>query len=477
MMPIRVVVVGGGIAGMSAVETLKLAGGDELDVTLLEAKRQLGGRAGSFLDRQSGEAIDYCQHVAMGCCTNLIAFLERAGQRDEWRRDETLTFLHPETSPIRFASSQWLPTPLHLAPALLRLRYFTWGQRAKIAWAMSRLMRVSTRSLEGVLAIEWLRAQRQDSLLVNQFWDVIIVSALGESTKHVSMAAVRKVLIDGFAAARDASHVLVPQRPLAELFGVHMRDYLRSLGVSVREEAGVRRIGAGASMSEQPRVVTSAGVEFAADHVVLATPWHVTAKILGESNLAPEGLEPLESWPSAPISGIHLWVDRRLFAGPHRTVVGLLPQWVFQPDRDGNLDSEANVNATAWYYQVVISAAYDVRGSSKDELVSRVWSDLGKVLPEVARARLLRSKVVTDPSAVYSLTPEVERQRPAASTAIPWLHLGGDWVQTGWPATMEGATIGGRLAANSVLSRLGRQPEVIDPGLKRRGLAKWLIAS
>src|SRR5262245_41603541 len=72
----RVAIVGGGLAGLAAAVALVERG---CRVEVMEARRMLGGRAGSFVDRNSGAAIDHCQHVAMGCCTNFLDFCRRTG--------------------------------------------------------------------------------------------------------------------------------------------------------------------------------------------------------------------------------------------------------------------------------------------------------------------------------------------------------------------------------------------------------------
>ena len=65
----RVAIFGGGLAGLAAAEALSAHG---INVELHEARSRLGGRASSFADQQTGEIIDNCQHVAMGCCTNFF---------------------------------------------------------------------------------------------------------------------------------------------------------------------------------------------------------------------------------------------------------------------------------------------------------------------------------------------------------------------------------------------------------------------
>src|SRR5271165_6809396 len=89
----RVIVVGGGLAGMACAVALAEAG---VKVTLLESRFALGGRAGSFEDQEHpGELLDNCQHVLLGCCTNLLDLYKRAGVEKKIRWYEELTFLEP----------------------------------------------------------------------------------------------------------------------------------------------------------------------------------------------------------------------------------------------------------------------------------------------------------------------------------------------------------------------------------------------
>ena len=135
----RVVIVGGGLAGLSTAESLLREHADQFEVTVLEAKRSTGGRAGSFRDPSSGETIDYCQHVAMGCCTNLLGLLDRYGLSDSMQRYSELRFLHPKHPQSHFAPIDWLPAPFHLAMTIGSLKYLTWAQHRSIRNGMLRL--------------------------------------------------------------------------------------------------------------------------------------------------------------------------------------------------------------------------------------------------------------------------------------------------------------------------------------------------
>ena len=451
---------------MSAAESIARGYNGIVDVDVLESKRVTGGRAGSFEDAQSGESVDYCQHVAMGCCTNLIGLLDRCGQMDQWHRSAELEFRFAGTRPTRFAASRVLPPPLHLLGTLLSIRYLQWEQIGRIAGALWRLMRTPTSELQEVTAADWLAQHGQDSVVRQRFWDVILVSALGESPDLVSMAAARKVIIDGFAAARGAADVLIPCRPLSELIGLELARSIESLGVQFHTEASVTDLIS--TDDGHIRVHSSNPVPLIADHVIVATAWHNNVKLLA-GHLPKTTIDRFARIRSSRISGVHLWFDRELTDRAHSVLVGGVSQWLFRPMR-------GPTQATGgFYYQVVISASANVRGIPKEELIDTLINELQQFFPRARDAKLLRSRVVTDPNSVFSVSADVEKIRPLASTTLPWLHLAGDWIATGWPSTMEGAVISGRMAASSVLERLKLGKITVDPGLPRGLLARLLI--
>ncbi|TWU26352.1 15-cis-phytoene desaturase [Novipirellula galeiformis] len=472
----HVVIVGGGVAGLAAAECIVRHHPEHFRVSVLEAKRVAGGRAGSFTDPDSGETLDYCQHVAMGCCTNLIGLLSRCGLTDALRRYKSLTFFHPHFPPSKFTPSTWLPAPLHLASVIGKLNYLNRKQKNEIRRGLWKLIRSSHHQLDHAIASEWLQSHGQSAETIRLFWDVILTSALGESSQHASMTAARKVFVDGFAAARGASDVLVPDRPLSTLFGRDVVGVLTQLGVKVRCATPAQKIQT--HQGNLQAVLTSDGQRIAADHVISAVPWHTVARLFDDPEIARilPRLSSFEHFPSSPISGLHLWFDRPITERPHAVLVDTLTQWLF---RQPCGQFQAAKNSSEHYYQVVISGSHPMSGSSKDEIVRQVLSELGAVFPPTKSATLLRHRVVTDPNSVFSVRPTVEQLRPSPSPApekLPWLCLAGDWTRTGWPATMEGAVISGIQAAGGVFENAGLPSIAPDPGLKRGWLANCMIA-
>src|ERR1700692_1592352 len=117
----RVVIIGGGLAGLAAALALAPRG---WEVTLLESRARLGGRAGSFQDPVTGQLVDTCQHVSMGCCTNLDYFCRTVGIDHLLKPQRSLMFMTPDGRRSRFRADPW-PAPFHLARSFVGAHYLT----------------------------------------------------------------------------------------------------------------------------------------------------------------------------------------------------------------------------------------------------------------------------------------------------------------------------------------------------------------
>ncbi len=159
----------------------------------------------------------------------------------------------------------------------------------------------------------------------------------------------------------------------------------------------------------------------------------------------------------SPITSVHLWFDKPAMKLPHAVLIDCLGQWVF--DR-------GEVAPGEFYLQVVVSAARDLKGLGRDEIQRRIVEELAGLFPPVARATLLRAKVVTEHAATFSAVPGVDQWRPVQSSPVANLAVAGDWTATGWPATMEGAVRSGYLAAEAILERTGQPAKLVQPDLE-----------
>jgi squalene-associated FAD-dependent desaturase len=318
------VIVGGGLAGLAAA--VGLAGRD-LDLTLVESRPRLGGRASSFPDPASGELVDNCQHVSMACCTNLADFCRRVGTADLFRRESGVLFLSPEGKYSTLEAGP-LPAPLHLTGSFLRANYLTLVERLRVAYGLGRLIfEKSPDTSEPFDA--WLRRHGQTGRTIERYWATVLVSALNERLDRMDVGHARKVFVDGFLRDREGYQMELPLVPLGELYGTRLESWLAEHGVKVRLTTGVRSVDLDDEGSVAG-VTLRSGETLPADFVVLAVPFDRVAGLLPES-ARPRlgGLDRLGEFQASPITGIHLWFDREVCPVDHVVTVGRLVQWVF----------------------------------------------------------------------------------------------------------------------------------------------------
>jgi squalene-associated FAD-dependent desaturase len=455
-----VAIIGGGLAGLAAAVGLASQG---IRAELFEARRQLGGRAASFRDPVTDELIDYCQHVSMGCCTNLADFCQRTGIADEFDRHRVLHFFTADGRRYDLAASRWLPAPLHMMRALLRLNYLSIAERMSIAGTMWRLARLPADIDEP--AGDWFRVHGQSDRAIEQFWSVVLTSALGESLDRASIRSARHVFADAFLADRTACDVLIPRRPLSELFDQRVADWLGNRGAAIHRARTVEQVHV--ANGRVQHILLDDGARVDVSGAVIAVPWRRASQLFDSTLLdGPLGaLRAAETIEGSPITGVHLWFDRPITSLEHAVLVGMLSQWMF---------NRGAQHATEHYYQVVISASRALQTMARTEIVAKVVDELKRIWPEAAEARIVQARVVTDPAAVFSPAPGVDRLRPRQATPIANLAVAGDWTDTAWPATMEGAVRSGYAAAEAILADKGFKARLLVPDLPRPALARWL---
>lgn len=460
----RVAIAGGGLAGIAAAEALSRF---PLEVHLFEAKRSLGGRAGAYRDPHHPSAIDRCQHVAMGCCTNFLGLCQRLEVQDCFRRDTKLHFIDAQGNMHPFAASPWLPAPLHLMGAFGRQRYLSKSERRGIAAALWALAPPSAAEKFATWKmLEWLREQNQSDDAIRRFWEVVLVSALGAPLAEVSFTASRKVFVDGFLSHRHAYEVYVPRTALQDVFDAQAAQRLAERGVHFHRQKSVRQV---AYFNSRYQLRLSGGGEERFDNFISAVPWHQAPRIFSDilRNLMPK-LAQVSRIESSPISSVHLWLDRPLTRLPHAVLLDRLSQWVFcHGERPWK-------GTTAHYYQVVISASQNLQGRKSDELARCVLRELSQAFRVEPIPYLLDHQLVTEKQAVFSATPQLEELRPAQETILPGMALAGDWTQTNWPSTMEGAVRSGYLAAEAILRKYGYHQPVRDEDLRPALLSRLI---
>src|SRR6266704_2091717 len=189
----KIAVIGGGLAGLAAGCALADAG---FRVTLFERRPYLGGRASSYEHPGTGEVVDNCQHVLLGCCTNLIQFYERLGVSDKICWFDELTFIEPGGRASRMSPS-FLPAPMHNLLAFFGAKMLNVKDKLGIARAMAEMMRgLPEDSEENFLS--WLKRNKQTEQAIERFWKTVLVSALNEDLDRMSVRYAAQVFRESF---------------------------------------------------------------------------------------------------------------------------------------------------------------------------------------------------------------------------------------------------------------------------------------
>lgn len=432
----NVIVIGGGLAGLAAATALAAHG---RRVTILEARNRLGGRASSFRDLASGQLVDTCQHVSMGCCTNLAHFFRTLGVSALIEPQPCLYFMTPDRRLSRFRSSSW-PAPFHLARSFMAAHYLTPLEKLRIAYGLACLQ---CGSEDDPPFQDWLDRHAQTPRTVERFWGLVLVSALNEVPERIGLRYARKVFLDGFLRHRRGFEVELPRVPLGRLYGDELQGWLARHGVELRLNVGVKFIAVAADRVE--RIELRDGTSLKADAFVAAVPFDRLLDMLpGEVVDAHSSFRDLRQLETSPITSVHLWHDGPILDLPHVVLIGCAGQWVF---------NRGEVAPGEHYIQVVVSAARQFRRLGQDEVQGLIVAEVNRLFPKAAAARLLRARVITEHAATFSAVPGVDRYRPGQASPLFNLFLAGDWTDTGWPATMEGAVRSGYLAAEKVLGR------------------------
>ncbi len=441
----RVVIIGGGLAGVAAAVQIAAAGQTPI---LIETRKRLGGRATSLTDPRSGATIDNCQHVLLGCCTNLIDLYTRLGVADAIRWHDTLywTAGGPAVE-IDTMQAGWLPAPLHLAGSFRRMKLLSRDARRAISRAMWRMIRMGA---SGRLQWrnrtfgEFLNDCDQPLEAVRRFWEPIIVSACNLAIDRVSAAYALQVFQDGFLSNRQSYTMGVPSVPLGRLYDP-AQALIEAAGGEVRLGCSAKAIAFDGR--RVTGVVTDEGMVEAAS-VVAAVPFDRLEKLCSDTlKRGDRRLQSLGQFQTSSILGVHLWFDQHIMDVPHLIVVERDVQWLFNKGtaREGD-DAVQHVHA-------VISASDAWMDLNEPEIVGRVVQDVHHVLPRSKGLHPLDSRAIKEKRATFAASPGVDAIRPGASPmhaggpGVENLLLAGDWCDTGWPATMEGAVRSGYAAA------------------------------
>lgn len=442
-----VVVIGAGFAGLSAAVRLADAG---KRVVVVERGPRLGGRATAFLDRETGERVDNGQHVLFGCYHHTYAFLDRIGTRHlaPLQSSLALTMADATGRQARLACPVWRP-PLHLIAGVLGWSALPFGDRWTATRLAGILLQVRRRGAAAVAAAvsprdtvaTWLKEHGQSAALCEWLWNPLAVAALNQDPAIAAAAPFVRVLGELFGPRPEDSAIGLASVPLDELYAFPSQRFVEARGgavmikspgrIGVDDEGRVSHVQAGETMIQT-------------DTVVAAAPWNAfdTIWLHDPPPAIADSVAHAARMESSPIVTVNLWFDGSVMRDRFVGLIGGPMHWVF--------DKSAIFGVAAGHLSVVSSGATALSSLGNVEVTKLAVEQIARALPEASSRRLLRSVVVREHSASFSIAPGAP-PRPGTRTGVAGLFLAGDWTATGLPATIEGAVQSGHHAADAVL--------------------------
>ena len=471
-----VAIVGGGLAGLAAACALA---GSGFRVTVFERRPYLGGRASSYEHPGTGEVVDNCQHVLFGSCTNLLAFYKTIGIENKIRWFDRMTFIEPGGRQSQL-EPKFLPAPLHLTPSFLGFKFLSARDKLSLARGLTSLILGAPKD-DGTSFQDWLTRHHQTPNAIERFWKPILVSALSEDMDRIAIPYAAQVVRESMKSP-EARRMGVPQVPLTELYNA-ARDYISSHHGQIRFRASVQSF----APTTQGVCIKLQDSKEDFDYGVLAVPFDSLAKLLPEKTAANDLREGLSHFETSPITGVHLWFDRRITDLPHAVLLDRTIQWMFHKSELLNREGTASVvpldaasdpaRATASdasYVELVISASKSLRDKPRQEIIDLALAELKEFFPMAREANVIKATVIKEINATFSPTPGIDQYRPTSQTEWPRIFLAGDWTATGWPATMEGAVRSGYIAAEQITKTAGAGKRFLVPDLRATGLMRIL---
>jgi squalene-associated FAD-dependent desaturase len=436
-----VTVLGGGLAGMTAALRLAEAGHP---VTLIERRPYLGGRAYSFVDSETGTQVDNGQHVFLGCCTAYTQLLSDVGTLDQTFRQSRLRIEVRALDGKRgMLTGLSLPAPLHLLPSFLRYPHIGWREKVRAVPALLRIQRERDRDrsvLKAMSFADWLRQNGQSPRAIANFWDLVVLPSLNDSSENVSASMAFMLFQVALLQNAHGADVGYAKASLSDVMGEPIAARLRELGATLMLGRTIDHLTVDDS-GRATGLTLADGEAVSADFYVSALPPDAMLGLLPERWCDDPALAPAATHTWSPIVNLHIWYDRPVGDFDFVAFIDSPVQWVFNRTRIAELPGPGG------YLTVSLSGAWEHWPKTKDELSELFLPEIERLLPHAKDAQVERFVVVKEQRATFRSLPAAPDNRLPTRTPIANLVLAGDWTDTGWPATMESAVRSGNAAA------------------------------
>ena len=445
----KVILVGGGLAGVAAALSLQKSG---CEVTLIEKRPYLGGRAFSFGTGYRETEIDNSQHVFLGCCSNYLEFLRWTSVLQDTKMQKKFCLeISLDGRKGKLSSVPFLGKA-HLLPSFIKYPHLKVHEKIRVVlllWKISLLdISPSSGNLDSLSLEDWMIQNGQSKNIIRRLWDVFILSTLNDSSGCVSAYMGLKVIQDGILSSPTALNIGWSNVGLTRLLD-GANNSLKDLGADIVMGETVRNIE---FCEDRWHVITARGNRFSSEHLISALQPHDLLSVLSNNLRKYAMFDSMDGIEYVPIIGFHVWYDREIMQEEFLAFVDSPIQWIF--NKTAMISGYSSENDGRQYLCASVGGAHDLIDTPKSELEALLMNEMLRLFPLSKKALILKSIIVKEPYATIRVSPGASTLRPRAETELPGFYLAGEWTDTGWPSTMEGAVKSGLTAADTLMSRV-----------------------
>lgn len=429
----RVIIIGGGVAGMYLSERLSA---ENFDITLLESSNKLGGRCNSFVDKSTGETIDNGQHLLMGAYTHFLEFVNRIGANEQIGIFPRLSIPFFSTKGTSYTlDDKNIGGKLGMLTAMLSANHFPLSDRLRFIKLMLKVSMLNPNDVHSTVA-DFLLANKQSDKLMNDFWNPLVLAVLNTSPTIAPAKLLISVLKKAFLGSANAAKMMYVKTDYSTLFDKFMK-LMQERKVEVRLNSPVRRIliqngkAIGTELDE--------GEILRADYVISAIPHHALQKLLSSDVLAMPNFKNLMFYKNSSILSAYLWYKEAIDTPPMLAMLDSSIQWLFNRRK---IQEQEYINPEyKSSFAITISSSEENNELSKYELIENFTEELAQALPQYKDKTPAHYRIIKEKRATFEPNTEIENYRVNQITSIPNFYICGDWTKTDLPATIEGAAL------------------------------------
>ncbi|GAB1430606.1 hydroxysqualene dehydroxylase HpnE [Ignavibacteria bacterium] len=437
-----VAIIGAGAAGIAAAIDIA----PHKTVVLAEARPYIGGRARSFVDRETGEVIDNGQHILMGCYESFLASIRKLDTEHLFRRQQYLRVEFAEPDGFRdVLDCSKVSGAIGVAAGIFGLRRLDFISKIK-ALLFAAALRAGILRTEKLTSAEFLRKYGQSEEIIRRLWEPIVLATLNTKPEMASAKLFIEVLRRAFFGKSDASQILIAEKGLSEIFapvGKYLENRGGRLLLSTAAEELIFTDG------KVSAVRFANGETIQCDAVISAVPPRSLERLLPAEIRGRKPFDVLSAIRFSPIISLYLWFDRPVMSNDFVAMLGTASQWTFNRRAICAAPPEI-ISKYPGHIAITVSAGNELAEQYPEKTALHCADEIRRAFPEAAAAKLLAWQVVKEKSATFLATPEAEQYRLCTETPIKNLMLAGDWTATGLPATLEGAAQSGIKASAAI---------------------------